>query len=167
MEFNDHWPTESSVHVVSATCFLVLSILSGKQNFSAFVKFKLSDFTVRWVNWALDTRTAFLIYHYLFDVDAPFSSVNSEDFAVLSLTTILWASSDNFNCVSFSYTSWSGIVLGSEFFTQFAAHHLSSNTARSCKVSLSRLSSLARNTYIILGQNKEVIIYLLVCVFIL
>ena len=107
----------------------------------------MSDFNVGWVDWDWDLRAVLLVPHNLFDVDTPSSSVDSHDLAGLSFNTTFFRSALDENGVSLSHWDGSAVPLASEFLAQMAGHHLSSDGAWSSEVSLSRLSSLAGNTY--------------------
>ena len=116
---------------------IVGSVLSSKKLLSGLIDFQLSDFTVGGVDGNGDLLSVLLISNDLLDVDAPLSSVNSKDLSGLAFDSTVDTASLDKNGVSLSYWNRSGIVLGSEFLTQVAAHHLSSNGARGGEVSLS------------------------------
>ena len=80
-------------------------------------------------------------------MDAESSSVDGQDLSDLTLDSILNATGLDMDSVSLSNWKRSGRILGLEFLAQVAAHHLSSQAAWSGEMSLSRLSSLAGNTY--------------------
>ena len=102
----------------------------------------MSDFTVGRINRDVDLLSVLLVSDDLLDVDAPLSSVNSKDLSGLALDSGDLATSLDEDGISLSYGDRSGVVLGSEFFAQVAAHHLSSDGARGGEVGLSGLSSL-------------------------
>ena len=122
------------------------SVLSGKECFSRFVKFQLSNFAVGWVDWDLHLRAVLLGDDDFLDVDAPSSSVDGEDLSGLSFNSVLCTADLDHDSVSLPDWDSSAVVLGLEFFAEVAAHHSSSKTAWSGEVGLSRLSSLTRNT---------------------
>ena len=126
---------------------LVGSVLSCEEGLSRLVKLKLGDFTVGWVNWDWHLGTVLLISDNLLNVDAPSSSVDSEDLSGFTFNSVFLGSSLDENGVSLSHWDGSAVPLASEFLAQMARHHLSSDAAWGGEVSLSGLSSLAGNTY--------------------
>ena len=126
---------------------LVGSVLSSEEGLSGLVKLKLGDFTVGWVNWDWHLGTVLLISDNLLNVDAPSSSVDSEDLSGFTFNSVFLGSSLDENGVSLSHWDGSAVPLASEFLAQMARHHLSSDAAWGGEVSLSGLSSLAGNTY--------------------
>ena len=134
-----------SVHISSTTGRR--SALSGQQSFSRFVKFQCSNFAVWWVDWNLDLRAVLLGGNNFLDMDAPSFSVDGGDLSWLTLNSVVGAASLDQDGVSLSHWDGSAVPLGSEFLAQVAGHHLSSDAAWGGEVSLSRLSSLAGNTY--------------------
>ena len=92
-------------------------------------------------------RAVLLVLHDFLNVDAPSSSVDSEDLTDLALNTILSATNADSDGIALSNWHTSAVVLCSEFLAELAAHHLSSQAAGGGEVSLSGLSSLAGNTY--------------------
>ena len=136
----------------AGTC-LVGSVLSSEEGLSRLVKFQLGDFTVGRVNWDWHLGAILLISNDLLDVDAPSSSVDGKNLSGLSFDSAFLGSSLDENGVSLSHGNGSAVPLASEFLAQVAGHHLSSDAAWGGEVSLSRLSSLAGNTYNKQGQN--------------
>ena len=139
-----HSEKKSSVHV-SGTRGRG-SVLSCEDGFSRFVKFQLSDFAVGGVNGDLHLRAVLLVPDDFLNVDAPSSSVDSEDLSNLALNTVLSAANADSDGIALSDRHGSAVVLGSEFLAKRAAHHLSSQAAGGGEVCLSGLSSLAGNT---------------------
>ena len=136
-----------------ASTGLVRPVLSSEEGLSRLVKFQLGDFAVGRVNWNWHLGAILLISHDLLDMDAPSSSVDSEDLAGLAFNSTFLRSSLDENGVSLSHWDGSAVPLASEFLAQVAGHHLSSDAAWGAEVSLSGLSSLAGNTYNEHGQN--------------
>ena len=97
--------------------------------------------------------TVLLVSNDLLNMDAPSSSVDSENLSGLSFNSTFLRSSLDENGVSLSHWDGSAVPLASEFLAQVAGHHLSSDAAWGGEVSLSGLSSLAGNTYYTHGQN--------------
>ena len=118
------------------------SVLFDEEGFSRFIKFKLGDFNVGWVDWDWHLGTILLVSNNLINVDAPSSSVDGGDLSGFTFNTSLFGSALDKNSVSLSNWDRFAIILGSEFLAQWSAHHLSSETAWGSEVSLSRLSSL-------------------------
>ena len=121
----------------SAGTSLVGSVLPGEEGLSRLVKLQLGDLTVGGVDWNGDLGTVLLISDNLLDVDAPSSSVNSEDLAGFALDSVLLGASLNENGVSLSNWNRSAVPLASELLTQMAGHQFSSNAAWGAEVSLS------------------------------
>lgn len=141
-----------SVHLISSTS-LGGSILSVEESLSWFVKFQCSNFAVGWWNWNRHLGTVLLVSDDLLDMEAPSSSVDGKDLANLTSDSLLNAAAFDVDGVSLPDWNWSAIVFSSEFLAQEAAHHLPSDAAGSGEVSLSRLSSLAGNTWIKKTKN--------------
>ena len=137
-----------SIHLVSTLdAALVGSVLAGKQCLSGLISFELGDLAVGWVDWNLNGVATSLISHDLLDVDAPSLSINANDFSVGALASVLGAASKNLDGIAFSDWNRSTVILRSQIFAQLATHNLSLNAAWGSEVSLSRLSSLARDGY--------------------
>ena len=81
---------------------LVGSVLSSEEGLSRLVKFQLGDFTVGWVNRDLNLGTILLVSNDLLNVDAPSSSVHSEDFSDLTFDSVLNTSGFDLNGVALS-----------------------------------------------------------------
>ena len=93
-----------SVHLVGTLdTSLVGSVLSGEEGLSRFIKFQLSDFAVRWVDWHLNGVATSLVPDDLLNVDAPSSSVNGDNLTVGTLSSVLGASSENLHGVALSH----------------------------------------------------------------
>ena len=73
----------------------------------------------------------------LLNVDAPSSSVDSQDLADLTSDTLVLGSDLDHNSISLSHWHGSAVVLGLEVLAEVAAHHLSSKTGWGGEVSLS------------------------------
>ena len=122
-------------------------VLSREDGFSRFVKFQLSDFAVGCVNGDLHLRAVLLVLDDFLNVDRPSSSIDSEDLADLAFHAVLHATGSDSHGIALSDWHRSAGILGLEFLAEVAAHHLSSHAAGGGEVRLSRLSSLAGNTY--------------------
>ena len=116
----------------------------------------MSDFAVGSTDWNLSLGTVLLGVNNLFNVDAPSSSVDSQDFTNFTSDSIFLGTNFDHNSVSLSNWKRSAVVLCSKFFAQMGAHHLSSKAAWSGEMGLSRLSSLAGNAYMIQNMVNTV-----------
>ena len=139
--------TRRSVHLVGALdAALVGSVLSGEEGLSRLVGLELGDLAVGWVDWHLDGVAALLVPDDFLDVDAPSLSVDANDFTIGTLASVLGAASENLDSVALPDWDRPAVILSSKVLAQQAAHDLSLDAAWSCEVSLSGLSSLARDS---------------------
>ncbi len=146
---------DCSVLLISAGSLLG-SVLSLKEGLSGLVELEGGDLAVRGVDGDGHLLSVLLVSHDLLDVDAPLLSENGLDLTRLALHAGFDATLLDQDGVALSHGDGSGIVLASELLAEVAAHNLSSDAAGGGEMSLSGLSSLARNTYASLCQPKSV-----------
>ena len=135
-----------SVHLVGTRSNLVVSILSGKKNFSRLVNAQLGDLAVRGVDWDVDLGGLIGFGSgNLLNFDAVLLSVNGLNLALLTLGSFSGVSNLNKDGVTLSHRERAALVLGSELLGKSAGHNLPSDVAGSREVGLSTLPPLARH----------------------
>ena len=122
-----------SIHILHLVLVVSISLLTGEESLTVFVKSEVGDLAVGGVDGDLGLLSVHLLLDEFLNMNAPSATVNFSDFAF----TVLVGSAHNHDGITITNGDGSGLVLFGQLFAELSGHHSSFDRGRGGKVSLS------------------------------